>query len=64
MAHLPPRETAANKAHLMSLAFEVLRTRDDIDEWDIFQHLTDYCENRTTDSLLEANDQVGDESSR
>ena len=42
MANLPPREVAANKAHLMSLALEVLRTRDDIDEWDVFQHLTRY----------------------
>ena len=64
MAHLPPRETAANKAHLMSLAFEVLRTRDDIDEWDIFQHLTDYLREQDNHSSLEANDQVSDESSR
>ena len=42
MANLPPREVATNKAHLMSLALEVLRSRDDIDEWDVFQHLTQY----------------------
>ena len=42
MANLPPREVATNKAHLMSLAMEVLRSRDDIDEWDVFQHLTQY----------------------
>ena len=62
MAHLPPRETAANKAHLMSLAIEVLRTRDDIDEWDIFQHLTGHLRDQEKHTLLEANDQDGDQS--
>ena len=64
MAHLPPRETAANKAHLMSLAIEVLRTRDDIDEWDIFQHLTDYLREQDKHTLPEANDQDSDQSGR
>lgn len=51
MAHLTPRENAANKAHLMSLALEVLRTRDDIDEWDIFQHLTSYLREQNEQSI-------------
>ena len=48
----------------MSLAIEVLRTRDDIDEWDIFQHLTDYLREQDMHRLLAATDHVGDESSR
>ena len=53
MANLPPREVAANKAHLMSLALEVLRSRDDIDEWDVFQHLTNYLneQEKETDAV-------------
>ena len=53
MANLPPREVAANKAHLMSLALEVLRSRDDIDEWDVFQHLTKYLneQEKQTDAV-------------
>ena len=64
MAHLPPRETAANKAHLMSLAIEVLRTRNDIDEWDIFKHLTNgfHQQDDINHTPQEANHQVVDES--
>ena len=53
MANLPPREVAANKAHLMSLALEVLRSKDDIDEWDVFQHLTKYLneQEKQTDAV-------------